>query len=149
MSESAEQAEFRRHLSELRRAAGGLGRDFRAEISQLDTKIERLGSLTTQDARMLARDIGDDLSSLGRSVDDEVRRLPHHLAEAGTAISAGTARAAGVARDAVVTAGKKAKQGTRNALATAAGVRRTPMKAWSPPGSGDGGDEPRDGPGSG
>ena len=147
MSDSREQADFRRHLSELRRAAGGLGHDFHAEFSQLDTKIERLGISTARDAKQLARDIEDDLSSLGRSVDDEIRQLPHRFAEAGSAIGSGTARAAGAARDAVVTVGRKTKEGTRNALAAAAGVRRTPMKAWSPPSSSD--DAGGDGPGSG
>ena len=133
MPDTNEQAEFRRHLNELRRAAGGLGHDFATEISQLDTKIERLGSLTARDARDLALDIEDDLSSLGRAVNGELRRLPHQIAAAGTSIGAGTARAAGAARDAMVTAGKKAKEGTKNALAVAAGVKRTPMKTWTPP----------------
>jgi hypothetical protein len=149
MSDSSDQAEFRRHLGELRKAAGGLGRDFKSEFSQLDTKIERLGSATARDAKVLALDIEDDLASLGRSVDDEIRRLPHRIAEAGTAIGSGTARAAGAARDAVVTAGKKAKEGTRNALAAAAGVKRTPMKSWSPPASDEPAGEPKDDSGSG
>jgi len=149
MSESSEQAEFRRHLGELRKAAGGLGRDFKTEFSQLDTKIERLGSATARDAKALALDIEDDLGSLGRSVDDELRRLPHRIAEAGSAIGAGTARAAGAAKDAVVTAGKKAKEGTKNAFAAAAGVKRTPMKSWSPPATEEGSGEPKDDAGSG
>jgi len=149
MPESSEQAEFRRHLGELRRAAGGLGRDFRTEFSQLDTKIERLGSATARDARELALDTQDDLASLGRSVDDELRRLPHRLAEAGTAIGSGTARAAGAAKDAVVTVGRKAKEGTKNAFAAAAGVKRTPIKSWSPPASGEDSAESKDDSSSG
>ncbi len=133
MSNTNDEVEFRRHLTELRRAAGGLGRDFAGEITTLDRKIERLGTATAQDARDLALDIRDDLSNLGRTVDDELRRLPHRFAEAGTAIGSGTARAAGAARDAMLTAGHKAKQGTQNAFAAAAGVRRTPMKSWAPP----------------
>ncbi len=140
MSESRDPAEFRRHLNELRRAAGGLGHDFASEISQLDRKIEQLGTATARDTRELALDIEDDLANLGRSVDEELRRLPHRLAEAGTAIGSGTARAAGAARDAVVTAGKKAKEGTKNAFAAAAGVRRTPMRSWTPPAGGAEGD---------
>jgi len=141
MSESSEQAEFRRHLGELRKAAGGLGRDFRSEFSQLDTKIERLGASTARDAHALAVDIEDDLANLGKSVDEELRLLPHRFAEAGTAIGSGTARAAGAARDAVVTAGHKAKEGTKNAFAAAAGVKRTPMHSWTPPSSDDAGDD--------
>lgn len=143
MSDTNDQAQFRRHLSELRRAAGGLGSDFRVEISQIDTKIEDLGAATARDAKALANDIQDDLSSLGRSIGEEARRFPRSVAEAGTAIGSATAQAAGAARDAMVTAGKKAKQGTQNAFAAAAGVRRTPMKSWSPPSS----DEPKDGAG--
>jgi len=138
MSDTNQQADFRRHLNELRRATGGLGHDFAAEISQLDTKIERLGSLTARDARDLALDIEDDFSHLGRSVDDELRRLPHQIAAAGVSIGSGTARAAGAARDAMVVAGHRAKEGTKNALATAAGVKRTPMKSWTPPAQGSG-----------
>ena len=41
MSESREQAQFRQHLSEMRKAAGGLGHDFANEFSNLDGKIER------------------------------------------------------------------------------------------------------------
>lgn len=146
MPDTYEQAEFRRHLNELRRAAGGLGHDFATEVSTLDRKIERLGSLTARDARDLALDIQDDLSSLGRSVDDELRRLPHQIAAAGTSIGAGTAHAAGVARDAVVVAGKKAKAGTKNALAVAAGVKRTPMRSWTPPAQSAGGDRSDESP---
>ncbi len=133
MSDTNDQVEFRRHLNELRRAAGGLGHDFAGEISTLDRKIERLGTATAQDARELALDIRDDLSNLGRAMDDGLRQLPRRLAEAGTAIGSGAARAGGAARDAVVTAGHQAKVGTKNALAAAAGVRRTPMKSWAPP----------------
>jgi hypothetical protein len=131
----SDQAEFRRHLAELRKAAGGLGRDFRTEFSEVDSKIERLGSATARDAAELGREIQDDLTGLADNVSTELRRVPHGLAEAGTAIGSGTVRAAGAAKDAVLTAGHKAKEGTKNAFAVAAGVRRTPIKAWSPPGS--------------
>lgn len=136
MPDSRDQAQFRQHLSELRRATSGLGRDFAHEFSDLDTKIERLGRSTAQDAKTLMLDIQDDFSNLGRTVDAELRRLPQRVANAGTAIGVGTARAAGAARDAVLTAGKRAKAGTRNALAAAAGVKRTPMHEWAPPGAG-------------
>jgi hypothetical protein len=141
MSESNQQAEFRRHMGELRKAAGGLGRDFASEFSQLDRKIERLGTATARDARDLALDIQDDLANLGRTVDSELRQLPARIAGAGAAIGSGTARAAGAARDAMVTAGKKAKEGTKNAFAAAAGVKRTPMKSWSPPSNDEPGSE--------
>jgi len=136
MPESREEAQFRQHLAEIRRATAGLGKDFAHEFTDLDDKIERFGRSTAKDAKYLALDIRDDLSNLGRSVDAEMRRLPARLAVAGTAIGSGTARAAGAARDAVVTAGKRAKEGTKNAFAAAAGVRRTPMRQWSSPESG-------------
>lgn len=145
MPDSQDQAQFRQHLREIRQATAGLGRDFASELGDLDSKIERLGRATGKEAKYLALDIQDGLATLGRSVDTELRRLPDRLASAGSAIGAGTARAAGAARDAVVTAGKKAKEGTKNALATAAGVKRTPMRQWSAPPSGsDEGSAPKD-----
>ncbi len=36
-------------------------------------------------------------------------------------------------RDAFVAVGKATKTGTKNALASAAGVNRKPMRSWSPP----------------
>ncbi len=141
MSENREQAQFRRHLSEMRRAAGGLGRDFASEFSNLDEKIERLGQLSGKQAKYLAIDIQDGFANLGKSLDEEMRRLPQRFADAGAAIGSGTARAAGAARDAVVTAGRRAKQGTKNAFAAAAGLRRTPMREWSPPTTGESGSE--------
>lgn len=140
----SEQAEFRRHLAELRHAASGLGGDIAKEISDLDTKIERFGSAAAREAGDLGSDIRSDFLHLGRTMDEELRRLPHRISGGAMAIGSGTARAAGAARDAMVDAGHKAKVGTRNALAAAAGVKRTPMRGWSPPDppSDDG---PRDG----
>jgi hypothetical protein len=133
MGESHEQARFRQHLHEMRQAAGGLRHDFAAEFSDLDQKIERLGHLTAKQAKYLGYEIQDELTSLGKSLDEEMRKLPQRIADAGVAIGSGTARAAGAARDAMVSAGHRAKESTKNALAAAAGVRRTPMREWSPP----------------
>jgi hypothetical protein len=138
MSDSREQAQFRAHLAEMRHAAGGLGRDFGREFSDLDRKIERLGNATAKEAKYLGLEIQDDLSHIGKTMDEEMRRIPQRISDAGAAISSGTVYAAGAARDAVVAAGKAAKTGTKNALATAAGVRKTPMREWSPPTTGDG-----------
>lgn len=137
MADSRDQAQFRQHLSEMRRAAGGLGRDFASEFSDLDRKIERLGHVTAKQAKYLGYEIQDELSSLGKTMDEEMRKLPRRFADAGVAIGSGTARAAGAARDAMVSAGHRAKEGTKNALATAAGVRRTPMREWSAPTTGE------------
>jgi NADP-dependent 3-hydroxy acid dehydrogenase YdfG len=138
MNDARQEAQFREHLAQMRRAAGGLGRDFANEFSNLDRKIERLGHSTSRDAHDLALDIQDDLANLGKAVDAEVRRIPTHITNAGLAIGTGASRAGAATRDAFVTAGKAAKTGTKNALASAAGVRRTPMKEWAPP-SADGG----------
>jgi len=133
MSSSREQAQFRQHLADMRRAAGGLGSDFANEFSNLDEKIERIGRTTAKEAKYLGLEIQDDFARLGRSMDEEMRKLPQRIANGAIAIGSGTSRAAGAARDAMVSAGHKAKEGTKNALASAAGVRRTPMKEWSPP----------------
>jgi hypothetical protein len=137
MADSREQARFREHLHEMRSAAGGLSRDFAAEFSDLDRKIEKLGTVTAKQAKYLGEEIQDELASLGKSMDEEMRKLPQRFADAGIAIGSGTARAAGAARDAMVSAGHKAKVSTKNAFATAAGVRRTPMREWSPPSTGE------------
>ena len=137
MSESREQAQFRAHLSEMRHAASGLGRDFANEFSDLDEKIERFGSATAKEAKYLSLEIQDDFSRLGKTLDTEMRRIPQRISDAGVAIGTGTVRAAGAARDAMVAAGKAAKSSTKNALAAAAGVKRTPMREWSPPLTGE------------
>ncbi|MGI0129532.1 MAG: hypothetical protein ACREDE_04515 [Thermoplasmata archaeon] len=137
MSDSREDIQFRRHLAEMRRAAGGIGRDFASEFADLDRKIEKLGHTTAKEARYLALDIQDDFTSLGRAMDEEVRRIPQHIANAGIAIGSGASRAGAATRDAFVAAGHHAKEGTKNAFAAAAGVKRTPMKEWSSPTTGD------------
>ena len=141
MVDSREQAQFRQHLAEMRRAAAGLGKDFGREFTNLDTKIEALGHSTGKGAKYLALEIQDDFSTLGHELGDGVRRIPQHIAEAGTAIGSGTVHAAEAVRDAAVTAGRRAKTGTQNAFAAAAGVKRTPMKEWSPPTTDSGSDE--------
>ena len=137
MSEPREQAQFRAHLAEMRHAAGGLGTDFAREFSDLDRKIERLGTSTAKEAKYLSLEIQDDFSRLGKSMDAELRRLPQRISDAGVAIGSGTVRAAGAVRDGVVATGKAVKSGTKNALAAAAGVKRTPMREWSPPTTGE------------
>jgi hypothetical protein len=137
MSDGREEAQFRQHLAEMRRAAGGIGRDFAAEFSDLDEKIERWSHSTAKDAKYLAIDIQEDFANLGKAIDEEVRRIPQHITNAGIAIGSGASRAGAATRDAFVTAGHKAKVGTKNALAAAAGVRRTPMREWSNPTTGN------------
>jgi hypothetical protein len=129
MSADREQAQFRQHLAELRRAAGGLGRDFSAEISNLDRSIERFGQASGKNAKYLGQSINDGFSALGRAIDDEARRLPGRIAS-------GASRAGGATRDAFVAVGHATKTGTKNALASAAGVNRKPIRTWSPPENG-------------
>jgi hypothetical protein len=133
MSDDRQEAQFRQHLTEMRRAAGGIGRDFAAEFSELDRKIERLGHVTSKEGKYLLLDIQDDFANLGKAIDEEVRRIPTHIANGGIAIGTAASRAGAATRDAFVTAGHRAKEGTKNALASAAGVKRTPMKEWSAP----------------
>ncbi len=126
MGDIREEAQFREHLADLRRAAHGLGKDFTAEISNLDRAIERFGRSSSKDAKYLGQSIEDRFSALGRAIDDEARRLPGRIAD-------GASRAGGATRDAFVAVGKATKSGTKNALASAAGVNRKPIKTWSPP----------------
>jgi hypothetical protein len=137
MPETPEQTQLREHLAEMRRAARGLGRDLTIEISTLDEKIDRLGKLTAKETKYALMDIHDDFSALGRAVDDEVRRLPHQVgsavSHAGTAVGNATSRFASATGSAIENAGSKAKEGTKNAAAYVAGVRRTPMKEWHSP----------------
>ncbi|MGD0257074.1 MAG: hypothetical protein ABSB90_04240 [Thermoplasmata archaeon] len=129
MSDRHEEAQFRQHLADLRRAAGGLGKDFSSEISNLDKTIERFGRSSAKDAKYLGQSIEDRFSSLGRAIDEEARRLPGRIA-------GGASRAGGATRDAFVAVGKATRTGTKNALASAAGVNRKPMRSWSPPETG-------------
>ncbi len=137
MADGREEAQFRQHLAEMRRAASGLGGDIQHEIANLGTEIDRWGKETGKSAKYLKEDIEDRMAALGKALDEEARRVPQHLANAGAAIGTGAARAAGATRDAFVDAGHRAKEGTKNAFAAAAGVRRTPMREWSPPSSGE------------
>jgi hypothetical protein len=133
MADSREEAQFRQHMAEMRRAARGLGKDFAHEFADLDRKIERFGNSTARDARALGAEIQDDFSNLGKRMDEGMRQVPQRFADAGFAIGSGVARAGGATRDAMVAAGRAAKAGTKNALASAAGVKRTPMREWAPP----------------
>jgi hypothetical protein len=137
VTDPREEAQFRQHLAEMRRAAGGIGRDFANEFADLDRKIEKLGHTTAKEAKYLALDIQDDFASLGKAMDEAARRLPQHIANAGIAIGSSASRAGAATRDAFVAAGHRAKEGTKNALASAAGVKRTPMREWSAPTTGD------------
>ncbi|MCI4321311.1 MAG: hypothetical protein L3K18_03765 [Thermoplasmata archaeon] len=139
MPDTDEQVQFREHLKEMRRAVGGLGRDFATEISTIDEKIDRLGKLTSKDAKYAMEDIRDDFTALSRSIDHELHALPHQVgsavSRAGGAIGSASSRFANATGDAIESAGARAVEGTKNAAARIAGVRRTPMKQWHSPGN--------------
>ena len=135
MVDTREQARLREHWAEMRRATAGLGKDLAIEVEQLGTNIERLGTLTGKEAKYLLYDIEDESARLGRAIQVEARALPRQVAgavvTAGERIHEGASRAADATKDAFEAAGKKAKEGTKNAFAKAAGVKRTPMKEWT------------------
>ncbi|MCI4368712.1 MAG: hypothetical protein L3K09_04025 [Thermoplasmata archaeon] len=137
MTSSDEESRAREHLSELRRAARGLGHDFTLELRAVEKKIERLPSSTAKETKYLVADIEDDLSRLSRSMKTELRKVPGGikggLETAGSAISGGASRAYTATRDAASSAGHSAVEGTRDAFARAAGVKRKPMKEWRHP----------------
>jgi hypothetical protein len=136
MSNGQDEARFREHMALMRQATRGLGRDFVSEFSELDDKIERFGRSTGQGAANLGAEIQEGLSNLGKSIDEEARKLPGR-------ISGGVSRAGAATWGAVSEAGRRTKEGTKNALAAAAGVNRKPMKSWSPPGDASAVDEGR------
>lgn len=141
MTTSEEQAQLREHLSELRRAARGLGKDFEIKFADLADQIERLPSMTAKDAKYALWQIEDDFASVGHKVGVEFKKLPHEigqgLATAGSDLKEGAVRLGGATRDGLEAVGHATKEGTKNVLASAAGVRRTPLKAWSKPAQDD------------
>ena len=131
---------MREHLSELRRAARGLGSDFEVRFEEIGAKIQRLPSLTAKEAKYALYDIEDDFASVSHKMNVELRKLPreigHGIAAGVGGIKDGATRLGEATRDGIDAVGHRTVQGTKNALASAAGVRRTPMKQWSDPGSG-------------
>ena len=139
MTETAEQVQLRKHLAEMRRAAGGVGKDFEIAFKNLDNEIGRLGTAAGKDFKYSYAEIQDDFLRLGRSIDDELARLPHQVKEGAvsfaSAVGSGASRAGAPPATRSSTLGSRAKEGTKNALASAAGVNRKPMKEWHPTGS--------------
>ncbi len=78
-----------------------------------------------------------DMADLSHTVDAELARLPGQVRDgavaAGSAISSASVRVASATRDAFEVAGSKARSSTKNALASAAGVNRKPMRQWHAP----------------
>ncbi|MCI4344279.1 MAG: hypothetical protein L3J87_01460 [Thermoplasmata archaeon] len=145
MTATYEETRMREHLAELRRGARGLGRDMEVgvekELKSVETKISHFSVATGKGAKYLAMDIEDDLTRLGKALDNGMVELPGRVAgglkTAGVAIGSGTARLAGATADALSAARQKAGEGTKNALARAAGMKRTPMREWRHPSDSD------------
>ncbi|HZY92108.1 MAG TPA: hypothetical protein VFG07_04970 [Thermoplasmata archaeon] len=133
MVDTPEQAELRRHLGELRQAAHGIGRDFKIEFSRLDEKISEMPHDAAKDLKYWFMDVDDDFRHLGRSIDEELARIPGRVSNVGSAIAAAATRVGSATKEGLRSAGKRTVEGTKNALASAAGVRRTPMKEWHAP----------------
>ncbi|MCI4345948.1 MAG: hypothetical protein L3K07_04265 [Thermoplasmata archaeon] len=133
-NDSAEQAELRRHVSELRRAARAIGHDITIKFDDVEDKIARLPHSTRKEAKYLLYAIEDDLTNAQRTIDAELRKVPGAvkggLVTAADAVVEGTARALNATHDAFVDAGHAAKEGGKNTFARLAGVNRKPMKEW-------------------
>lgn len=134
MPESLQQTQMRQHLAELRHAARGLGSDVAVEFQQLDDKISRLGAATAKGLKYDVLDIEDDFYRLGKRIDAGLAALPQNVKQkttaAASAIAGGAVRLGGATKDAFESAGHHAKEGTKTALAAAAGVNRKPIKEW-------------------
>ncbi|MCI4349345.1 MAG: hypothetical protein L3J93_03895 [Thermoplasmata archaeon] len=137
MATPDEQARLREHLAELRKAAHGIGKDVEIELGAIADKIEKLPSRTAKDAKYALYEIEDDLAAAGHTIDRQLKKLPGEIGRgmvaAGSGIKNGAVRLGGATRDTLETVGHKTKEGTKNVLATAAGVRKTPIKEWRHP----------------
>jgi hypothetical protein len=137
MTDTPEQAQLRRHLAELRHAFGAVGRDAELHVRDLPSKIDRLGTKVGKEAKYAAWEIEDDLSALEHGLKKGAVTLPGKVANgvvAGASAAAGAVSgAAGWTRDTISDGAHRASEGTRDAFARAAGVKRKPMKTWHPP----------------
>jgi|HubBroStandDraft_3_1064219.scaffolds.fasta_scaffold128875_2 hypothetical protein len=137
MTDTPEQAQLRQHLAELRHAAGAVGKDISLHVQNLDQSIDRMGHTTGKEAKYLYWELEDDMYALARGLRKDVASIPGRVADAAGAakdhLVDGFDSIASRTGDALSSAGKRASDGTKNAFASAAGVRRTPMKEWHTP----------------
>jgi hypothetical protein len=137
MTDTPEQAQLRRHLAELRQAFGAVGKDAELHLRDVPHKIDRLGGKVGKEAKYAYWELEDDLTSLERGLKKDAKALPGKVAQGAVAVGSAAAGAvsgaAGWTRDTIADAGHRAHQGTKNALASAAGVNRKPIKTWHPP----------------
>jgi hypothetical protein len=137
MTDTPEQAQLRQHLAELRHTAGAVGKDISIHVRNLDKSIDRLGHVSGKEAKYLYWELEDDMGALAHGLSKDLKAIPGRVADAaGSArdsIVGGVGEIASRTGDALSSVGKRATEGTRNAFASAAGVRRTPMKEWHTP----------------
>lgn len=138
MPESPEQAELRRHLAELRKAASAARHDLlQMQFAALEDKIARMPQRAGEAMENALVDIDDDFRHLGRAVDESLSHVPGHIENAGSMIAAAAVRVGEATKGAVVTAGHATKEKTKDTFAAMAGVKRTPMKEWHQPSESD------------
>lgn len=135
MSDASGSSGVKKDLSEIKRAVKHLGHDMAAEVEKVDQKLGQLSSKTDRDSRRVASGVSHELSDIKEKVSTEARKLPGQAAEAGRVVAGAAKEGAGVAATAVSSGASKAKEGTKELFARAAGVKKRPMKAWSPPSS--------------
>lgn len=133
MTDYYDQSHLRQHLAEIKRAAHGMGRDFSVQIQHLDRRIVDLGHRTGSGAERAADDLKRDLTSLGRSIDEELSRIPRGAAHVGQRIGTDAKLMADATAATMAKTAHRAKEGTQDLFAKAAGVKRTPMRKWSAP----------------
>lgn len=133
MADSPEQSQLREHLADIKKAIHGLGQDISLEIQHLDRKIGELSQRTGTEAERAGGDFKRDLTKFGRTIDEGASRIPGQVSYLGQRIGTGAKQVAGGTAATVVQTASRAKEGTRNAFARAAGVKRTPMREWSAP----------------
>ncbi len=132
-----EETQYREHVKELRRAARGIGHDLKVDVGQAPVRIEKFGRKVTKETRYAVLDLEDDLANAGRTVHEEIRKVPGAVATGAVALSRGVegglVGGANAVREAAVTAGKATKEASKNTLARMAGVNRKPIKEWRDP----------------
>jgi hypothetical protein len=137
MTDTPEQAQLRQHLAELRQAAHAIGRDAELHVLDIPRKIDRLGTKAGKDAKYAYWELEDDLSAFEHALKKDIKSVPGRIRDGAETAASSVAGAVGGAAswtsEKISNAGHRAAEGTRNAFASAAGVKRTPMKAWHPP----------------
>ncbi len=135
---SRQETRFREHLSLLRQAAGGLGRDMENEITQMERKIEQGAKRMGWESQDLAREMEYDFAVMGVRIQKGLRSLPTQVKKGGQALGSAVARGSAAVgsktADASVRLGKATKKGVKKELARAAGTWHEPLRQWSPDG---------------